>query len=226
MHRILEGMNRSIAINSYSFPKTQPVIGDILPTEIEVNNTHRCKVTYILDHINLISKIANERDKNAFSDLFGYFAPRIKSMMMKQGTDHQTAEELAQEAMISVWRKSYLFNPEKASPSTWIYTIARNLRIDRFRKENRPEFDPKDPALIPETPLSADIVISLKEREDIIRSKILLLPTEQKEVVHLSFVEGLTHQEISIKLNIPLGTVKSRLRLSFEKLKPMLRNVQ
>ena len=144
--------------------------------------------------------------------------------MMKYGSDGDVAEELAQETMISVWRKSHTFDRSKASASTWIFTIARNLRIDRFRSENRPELDPTDPALVPEPEVPADERIDLKNRQKVIRQCLSNLPTVQREVTELSFIGGLTHQEISEKLGIPLGTVKSRLRLSFEKLRQMMRN--
>jgi RNA polymerase sigma-70 factor (ECF subfamily) len=150
----------------------------------------------------LLLNVAGSNDKAALATLFRHFAPRLKSLMLRLGTDFHTAEELAQEAMLSVWRKSQMFDPTRASASTWIFTIARNLRIDRFRNESRPELDPKDPALVREPDLP-----------------------EQREAVHLSFVEGLSHQEISDQLGLPLGTVKSRLRLSFSKLRLMLRNV-
>ena len=185
----------------------------------------RTSVSAILDHEKLLQKIAKSGDKDAFASLFNHFAPRLKSMMLQKGTDPNTAEELAQEAMLTVWRKSGLFDPSKASASTWIYTIARNLRIDRFRKESRPELDPNDPALIPEQEIAADEKISLRQRTENVRNSMATLPDNQREVVYLSFVEGLTHQEIADKAGIPLGTVKSRLRLSFEKLRPILEKI-
>ena len=128
-------------------------------------------------------------------------------------------------SLLMVWRKSHLFDPTKAGPSTWIFTIARNLRIDRFRKENRPELDPNDPALIPEAEQQADVALETKDREKLVRKCLQSLPEDQREVVRLSYIEGLAHPEIAKRLEIPLGTVKSRLRLSFQKLRPMLRKL-
>lgn len=173
----------------------------------------------------LLLSVAAKRDRAAFATLFAHFAPRLKSLMLRLGTDPHTAEEIAQEAMLSVWRKSHLFDPAKASASTWIFTIARNLRIDRFRSEKRPELDPNDPALVPDAEPAADDQLAEKDRGEIVRQCLETLPDEQRTAVHLSFVEGLSHQEIAARLNVPLGTVKSRLRLSFAKLRPMLRNV-
>jgi len=175
-------------------------------------------------HNGLLDRLAATQDKQAFAELFEYFAPRLKSVLLRSGTDYQTAEELAQEAMLSVWRKSHLFDPAKASASTWVFTIARNLRIDRFRRERRPELDPNDPSLVPEAESPVDDQLHAQDRGKRIRECLDELPLEQQEVVRLSFNEGLTHQEIADRLELPLGTVKSRIRLSFAKLRPMLRN--
>lgn len=171
----------------------------------------------------LLGKIAETQDKRAFADLFEHFAPRIKSLMLRLGTDPHTADELAQETMLSVWRKSHLFDPAKAAASTWIFAIARNLRIDRFRREKRPELDPNDPALIPAAEPMADDQLEANDQAARVRQCLETLPKEQRIAVQLSFVEGLSHQEIADRLDLPLGTVKSRLRLSFSKLRPMLR---
>ena len=172
----------------------------------------------------LLAVLAENRDKEIFSQLFSHFAPRLKSMLMGTGTDPETAEEVAQEAMISVWRKCEMYDPNKASASTWIFTIARNLRIDRFRKEKRPEFDPNDPSLVPAAEPMADDQLEANDRRAVVKGAVKELPEEQREVVALSFVAGLSHQEIADQLNLPLGTVKSRLRLSFEKLRTSLRS--
>ena len=177
------------------------------------------------DHGELLRAVAAVQDTDAFKILFDWYAPRVKSVMRRQGADDVLAEELSQETLLMVWRKSHLFDPGKAAPSTWIFTIARNLRIDRFRKENRPELDPNDPALIPEAEPQADVALEQKDRETLVRKCLQSLPEDQKEVVWLSYIEGLSHPEIADRLGIPLGTVKSRLRLSFQKLRPMLRKL-
>ena len=170
----------------------------------------------------LIQRVGQNRDKAAFALLFKQFGPKLKSLMLRLGTNTSTAEELVQETMLSVWRKGHTFDSSKASASTWMFTIARNLRIDRFRSESRPEFDPSDPSLIPEPELQADEQLELKNRQNYVRKCLDELPNDQREVVKLSFMQGLSHQEISDKLDIPLGTVKSRLRLSFGKLRTIM----
>ena len=169
-----------------------------------------------------ISEIANYRSVTAFDVLFRYFAPRIKSYCLRLGADPAGAEEITQEAMVSIWRNAALFNPSKASPSTWIFTIARNLSIDRFRKSRRPEFDPADPALIPEDQQTPDRLIEKIEMEENIRKIMDSLSSNERNVLMISFYENLSHGEISRQLNLPLGTVKSRIRLAFAKIRSTL----
>ena len=211
--------------------KDNNVISELLLDSTRVQNNRKKRNRSVTDIAsqkvnfnNLLVELASSRDKEVFSELFSYFAPRLKSMLMGTGTDPETAEEVAQEAMISVWRKCEMYDPKKASASTWIFTIARNLRIDRFRSEKRPEFDANDPSLMPEAEPLADDQLIVSDRQAVVKSAIALLPEDQKTVISLSFVEGLSHQEISDRLNLPLGTVKSRLRLSFEKLRTSLRS--
>ena len=181
--------------------------------------------TLTVYHGKLIRAVAERQDEEAFKHLFEWYAPRVKSVMRRQGAGNSVAEDLAQETLLMVWRKCHLFDSEKAAPSTWIFTIARNLSIDRFRKESRPQLDPNDPALLPESTVMADDAIDLKVRREKVRQSLKQLPEEQKQVVHLSYIEGLAHPEIAKRLGIPLGTVKSRLRLSFKKLRPVLRKL-
>jgi RNA polymerase sigma-70 factor (ECF subfamily) len=174
----------------------------------------------------LLKRVGLTQDRDAFASLFAIFAPRVKAYMMKVGSDPASSEEITQETFIRVWRKAGQFDPQKASAVTWIFTIARNLRIDRLRKENRPTFDPEDPIFVPETsqtPLENMEQSTIVER---VKSSISGLPEDQREVVKLSFIEGLSHQEIANAIGLPLGTVKSRLRLSFVKLRHALGDLQ
>ena len=162
------------------------------------------------------------QDRAAFAELFRHFAPRVKSYMLRLGSDQNRAEDIAQDVFAQVWRKAVQFDPAKAAASTWIFTIARNLRIDTFRKENRPELDPNDPALVPDPPVRADVVVEQTQSAQRIRLALAELPDEQKQVVHMSFFEDKTHAEISAALEIPLGTVKSRIRLAFGRIRTEL----
>jgi RNA polymerase sigma-70 factor (ECF subfamily) len=169
-----------------------------------------------------IAQIAAEQSEEAFDVLFRYFAPRIKSYCLRLGADASSAEEITQEAMISMWRNAAQFDPSKASPSTWIFTIARNLSIDRFRKGRRPEFDPNDPAFVREDQDPPDRLVDRMDFEKNIRGLIDLLSANERNVLTLSFYENLSHAEISRQLGLPVGTVKSRIRLAFAKIRSAL----
>ncbi|NWG91132.1 MAG: sigma-70 family RNA polymerase sigma factor [Parvularculaceae bacterium] len=170
----------------------------------------------------LLLRVASDGDRDAFNALFQVFAPRIKSYLMKIGAAADLADDLSQEAMLRVWRKAKLFDPGKASASTWIFTIARNVRIDAARRAAKPELDPHEPAFAPEHDPHPDQIIDIGARDERIRMAFSALPPAQHEVVKLHFIEDLAHAEIAERLRLPLGTVKSRLRLAFEKIRKEL----
>ena len=174
----------------------------------------------------LLQRVAANGDVEAFRVLFDTYAPRVKSYMLRQGADPATAEELAQETLLAVWRKAALYSDEKGSATTWIFTIARNLRIDRLRKEvvwqplpeNNDERPSEDPA--------PDEELSERERGARVRAMLAELPPDQSEVVNLAFIEGLSHSEIATRLGLPLGTVKSRMRLAYQKIRDALEDLR
>jgi len=166
--------------------------------------------------------IAERQDQEAFARLFQHFAPRVKAYMLRGGADAAAAEDVAQETMVTAWRKARLYDPGKAAASTWLFTIARNLRIDRIRRERRPEPDPNDPAFVPSGDLPPDAALRQSENSDAVRRAIDDLPQVQREVVLLSFYEDEPHSVIADRLGLPLGTVKSRIRLALKKLSEQL----
>ena len=166
----------------------------------------------------LLTAVGKRRDKAAFAELFDYFAPRIKSFLMKGGANPDQADELAQETMIAVWQKADSFDPAKASASTWIFTIARNKRIDAIRKVPRPEMDADDVDLADDSPPASEI-LSQQEETDIMANAINALPPEQADLLYKSFFEDKTHADIAKETNLPLGTVKSRIRLALDRLR-------
>ena len=166
--------------------------------------------------------IAEKRDREAFRAIYNHYAPRVKSYLIKQGATVVSAEELSQETLMSVWRKADRYDPQKASAGTWIFTIARNLRIDSLRKENRPQFDPNDPSFLPEHETPPDDNIAISETRDLVSKAIKELPAEQADVIRLSFYSDKAHTTIANELGIPLGTVKSRMRLAMKKLTILL----
>jgi RNA polymerase sigma-70 factor (ECF subfamily) len=173
----------------------------------------------------LIEAVAVRQDRAAFASLFEYFAPRIKAYMQRSGASEANAEELAQETMLMVWRKAALFDPASAGASAWIFTIARNLRIDAHRRSSRGgTTEAADVDLefqVDERP-QPDSQMATSQSEQRIRSALAQLSPEQVRVVELSFYEDKAHAEIAQMLGIPLGTVKSRLRLAMNRLRNLL----
>ena len=200
--------------------------GLVLPLRPRISVGHMTDATpRPSDHVSLIIAIAQRRDRKAFALLFRYFAPRVKAWMMQSGVSAAAAEELAQETMLVVWRKARLFNPERAGPSTWIFTIARNQRIDALRRERHPSTLMPAPEIDLEPPLQPDRLTTLAEQESRIRMALQHLPPEQAEVIRKAFLEDKAHAEIEKELGIPLGTVKSRLRLATNRLRAMLEDL-
>lgn len=174
----------------------------------------------------LLERIAQSRDRGALAALFGHFGPRIKSMMLRLGTSDALAEDLVQETFLSVWRKAHLYSPSRGAVSTWIFTIARNLRIDQVRRQsNKPYEDLEAIELASDEPNGST---QLEQNEVVARvsEAITRLSPEQREVVRLSFIQDMPHAQIAETLGIPLGTVKSRLRLAYERLRPLLEDLQ
>jgi RNA polymerase sigma-70 factor, ECF subfamily len=173
-----------------------------------------------------IRAIATREDRAAFASLFEFYAPRIKAMLMRSGAAADAAEDVAQEVLLTVWRKASYFDPARASASAWIFTIARNLRIDRLRGDKRAtQYAPLE-MVEPESPESPDFVLNATERDERVRSALKELPPEQVRVVQLSFFEGRAHGDIAAMLDLPLGTVKSRVRLAMTRLRNLLGDLQ
>lgn len=170
----------------------------------------------------LLAAVAENRDRAAFRTVFDHFAPRLKAFMYRQGTDPGMAEEIVQETMVNVWRKAAQFDPSRASVATWIFTIARNLRIDLLRKANRPVPDANDPALVPDPEPLGHEIIGLKREASRLNKAVAELPPEQLAVLKLAYFEEKAHAQVAEELGIPLGTVKSRIRLAFKRIRSEL----
>ncbi|HTO30451.1 MAG TPA: sigma-70 family RNA polymerase sigma factor [Pararhizobium sp.] len=166
--------------------------------------------------------VARNRDKAAFAELFDFFAPRLKSFLMRQNASVTEAEELVQEVMVVLWQKADLYDPEKSSLSTWLFRIARNRRIDASRRRRSDELDANEPLLLPSAPPAPDDVLENQDREQIVRAALATLPAEQVTLIRMAFFFGQSHSEISAATGLPLGTVKSRIRLAFAKLRTLL----
>jgi RNA polymerase sigma-70 factor (ECF subfamily) len=162
-------------------------------------------------------RIRDHRDRAAFARLFGHFAPRVKGFLMKSGTEAGIAEDCAQDVMVTVWNKAHLFDPSRASVSTWVFTIARNRRIDLARRERRPE--PEDLGWGPEPETAQDDSVMLQQETELLGRALAELPARQRELIEKCYFGDLSHREIADVTGLPLGTIKSRIRLALDKLR-------
>ena len=158
------------------------------------------------------------RDRRAFGELYRRFAPRVNGFL-RQGLSPARAEEVTQEVMLRVWRKAEVYDPLRASPTTWIFTVARNARIDAQRRTSRPEPEADDPMWVPSAPDRPDVAHEKRADEARIRDVLEVLPAQQLEVLERAYMQGQTLTEVAEGLGIPLGTVKSRVRLAMERLR-------
>jgi RNA polymerase sigma factor (sigma-70 family) len=175
----------------------------------------------------LVLKIAKSRDRQAFGVAFDYFAPRLEVYLKRLGLDANMAEEVCQDTMIALWHKADLFDASKSSLATWLYRIARNRRIDIARRDRLVFFDPTDAAFsdtVDESP-SADTLMDGNAQKDHVKEALKILPIEQADLIQMAFYDSLTHAEIADKTGLPLGTVKSRIRLAFTRLRRALEQV-
>ncbi|WP_316247390.1 sigma-70 family RNA polymerase sigma factor [Roseobacter fucihabitans] len=164
-----------------------------------------------------VVRIRDQKDTAAFADLFAHFAPRVKGFLIKSGADASLAEECAQDVMATLWHKAHQFDPTRASVATWIFTIARNRKIDLLRKQRRPE--PEDLTWGPEEePDQADI-LTLQQETELLGTALAELPQAQRELIEKAYFGDLTHSEIAAQTGLPLGTIKSRIRLALERLR-------
>jgi RNA polymerase sigma factor (sigma-70 family) len=176
------------------------------------------------DYVTLVAAVAERRDREAFARLFDHFGPRVNAYLVRLGVDRAAAEEMTQDVMVTLWRKADLFDPAKSSLATWLYRVARNRRIDALRRDRLDFHDPAEYGLdIPDESI-ADVgtMMDVQAREGLVRTAMSGLPEEQLGLVRLAFFEGLSHSQIAERTGLPLGTVKSRLRLAFTRLRRAL----
>lgn len=169
------------------------------------------------DWVTCIQRIRDQQDRQAFARLFDHFAPRIKGFLMKSGANEALAEECTQDVMATLWQKSHLFDPARASAATWIFTIARNRKIDALRKQRRPE--PEDLPWGPDQEPDQADVLALQQETTQLGKAINDLPEKQKMLIEKAYFHDLSHSEIAKETGLPLGTIKSRIRLALDRLR-------
>ena len=164
-----------------------------------------------------MAAIAQDQDRKAFADVFRHFAPRVKAFLMKSGADESLAEECMQDVMATLWHKAHMYDPSRASVATWIFTIARNRKIDLLRRYARPE--PEDLPWGPEAAPDQADVIALQQDTGRLATALAKLPEKQRELIQHAYFGDLSHSEIAAETGLPLGTIKSRIRLALERLR-------
>jgi RNA polymerase sigma-70 factor (ECF subfamily) len=169
------------------------------------------------DWAGLLVRVRDHQDRAAFAALFRHFAPRVKAFLMKSGAGAALAEECAQDVMATLWQKAHLFDPARASVATWVYTIARNRRIDALRKARRPE--PEDLPWGPEPEPDQAEVYEAQQETDRLGAALAQLPDKQRALIERAYFGDLSHTEIAAETGLPLGTIKSRIRLALERLR-------
>jgi len=171
------------------------------------------------DHRALMSRIVETRDRDAFRSLFVYFGPRLKAFMVKSGADHALADDLVQDVMMAVWRKVDLYAPERGIVGAWIYAIARNARIDRLRRRSSQPYEDLDDVEIASEEQDAEAVTYSGQVAERVGEALAELPDEQRRIIEFAYIQDMPQSEIAAKLRLPIGTVKSRMRLAYGKLK-------
>ena len=170
----------------------------------------------------MLVRVAESRDRAAFARVFDHFAPRVKSFMMRKGASPELAEDLVQETMIAVWSKAALYSPARGAASTWVFTIARNLRIDRLRRESSAHFTDLENFDAPSEEIAGDDALNRNQEDSLVAHALAHIPPEQRELLILSYVEDVPQSMIAERLKLPLGTVKSRMRLAYRRMRKLL----
>lgn len=169
------------------------------------------------DWSELVHRVRDYQDKAAFAALFRHFAPRVKAFLMKSGATEALAEECVQDVMATLWQKARQFDAERASVATWVFTIARNRRIDALRKSRRAE--PEDLPWGPEPEPDQAEVFEVQQETKRLGDALSQLPEKQRELIERAYFGDLSHSEIAAQTGLPLGTIKSRIRLALERLR-------
>ncbi len=165
----------------------------------------------------LMLLVRDGRDRAAFATLFAHFAPRIKGFLIKSGADAGTAEECAQDVMATLWHKAAQFDPTRASVATWVFTIARNRRIDMLRRQRRPQ--PEDLPWGPEPEPDQAEIVGLRQDIESLTTALAELPEAQRALIEQAYFRDLSQTEIARITGLPLGTIKSRIRLALDRLR-------
>jgi RNA polymerase sigma factor (sigma-70 family) len=188
--------------------------------ELQPRRKYRAAKGYELD--DLLTAVGAHRDDEAFTVLFDHFRPRVHTQMLRLGLAPFAAADVTQDVMETIWRKAHLFDRRKSAAATWVFSIAHNRRIDVRRRSREFSYADDDLLAIPDPAESSDACLETSQRERHVHAALDALPQDQFRMVQLAFFEGLSHSTIAARTKIPIGTVKSRLRLAFSRLRRLL----
>lgn len=198
--------------------------GHVAPGNENSRRKPMTRATQTDDWVSHVTRIRDHKDEAAFAALFAHFAPRVKSFLMRSGGDAAMAEECTQEVMATLWQKAHLFDPARASVSTWVFTVARNKKIDVLRRQRRPE--PEDLAWGPEAEPDQADVVALQQETEQLGEALAELPAKQRDLIEKAYFSDMSHSEIAEATGLPLGTIKSRIRLALDRLRHTMRRRQ
>ena len=166
-----------------------------------------------------IRRVHEARDQQAFAELFTHFAPRVKAFLIRSGASDAIAEECTQDVLATLWHKAHLFDPARASAATWIFTIARNRKIDVLRRHARPEPAAEDLSWGPEPEPDQAEAMTIRQWSVQLDAALATLPDKQRDLIERAYFGDKSHSEIAEETGLPLGTIKSRIRLALERLR-------
>jgi RNA polymerase sigma factor (sigma-70 family) len=192
--------------------------------DIDATTRRKSPAPLARDLDDLLTAVGAHRDGEAFTTLFNHFTPRVHTQMTRLGLAPYAAADVAQDVMETIWCKGHLFDRQKSAAATWVFHIAHNRRIDIGRRSREQSCPTEELEAIPDAAASCDDCIDAAQRERHVHQALDALPQEQFKMVHLAFFEGLSHATIAARTNLPIGTVKSRLRLAFSRLRRLLRD--
>lgn len=210
-----------LTLDNAPYYSKQPVLKRRQKDIVKVKPPQRPQIS---DQTTWMLAVRDNRDKAAFGKLFDYFAPRLKGFIMRSGTSAAQAEDIVQEVMLTVWRKSEQFDPHRAQVTAWVYQIARNRQIDVIRKERRPL--PDELLIPPDLEPDAGQIMAVDQEAEQLAQAIARLTPSQREMIERAYIGDLTHQEISAQTGLPLGTIKSRIRLGLDRLRHDLKGMR
>ncbi len=168
--------------------------------------------------------VRDRRDREAFGRLFDFYAPRLKAVAMRSGANAAQAEDIVQDVMLAVWHRAAQFDATRAQVSGWVYRIARNRQIDLARRAPRPV--PEEIAEPDTASEDATDILALEQEAGHLREALARLKPDQREMIEKAYLGELSHTEIQDVTGLPLGTIKSRIRLGLDRLRHELKGLR